>query len=491
MQPADPPIPPPPPMPSRKRGRGQTKGDEPVPDEAAPPRKPSLPQASRSRRARSHVPPPLGVGGDGREEGVDFVSHLPDAVLGIIISLLPSKDGGKTRTLSKRWRPVWLTAPLNLDAGDLAPRADGAALAVLLTKILLAHAGPVRRFCIPVQQIHERPAMVEGWLTSPRFNNLEELEFTEDLCYMRQLLPLPPSIFRFSNTLRVAAFSQCRVPDCTDLMLQFPHLKLLSLRQVKISETSLHSIIAGCPALEGLLLRNSYGFRCLRINSPTIRSVAFHSPYCWSHGDGEVCYHLEDVIVEFAPCLEKLLHIERSVGLGVRVSVVVAPKLETLGVLDDVKDAVLDFGTVVFKGFKCGETNYWHRKYRKTIKSHNISLKTVVLDDYRGTNRQVQFATFFIQNASNLENMIFMGRPNKYNAYFIAQQPKLLEFEKRASETAHFHFRPKLCYNDWVHIKDVRARQEYFVDVLVSNLRVLMDVVTELKSYIDHVEDLS
>ncbi len=68
---------------------------------------------------------------------------------------------------------------------------------------------------------------------------------------------------------------------------------------------------------------------------------------------------------------------------------------------------------------------------------------------------KVQFATFFIRNARNLENMIFTGGPNKYNAYFIAQQPKLLEFEKRASKTAHFHFRPKRCYNDWVHIKDV------------------------------------
>ncbi|KAF2922288.1 uncharacterized protein [Oryza sativa Japonica Group] len=344
--------------------------------------------------------------------------------------------------------------------------------------------------------------MVEGWLTSPRFNNLEELEFTEDLCYMRQLLPLPPSIFRFSNTLRVAAFSQCRVPDCTDLMLQFPHLKLLSLRQVKISETSLHSIIAGCPALEGLLLRNSYGFRCLRINSPTIRGVAFHSPYCGSHGDGEVGYHLENVIIEFAPCLEKLLHIERSMGLGVRVSVIMAPKLETLGILDNVNDVYsrLNFGTVVFKGFevvnftrpvssvkvlalimdnlsldrviklmicfpcleklyirgiKYGETNYWRRKYGKTIKSLNICLKTIVLDDYRGSKPQVQFARFFIWNAAKLENMIFMSGPNNDNTYVIAEQPKLLEFEKRASKTAHFHFRSKKCYYDWVHIKDV------------------------------------
>lgn len=42
-----------------------------------------------------------------------------------------------------------------------------------------------------------------------------------------------------------------------------------------------------------------------------------------------------------------------------------------------------------------------------------------------------------------------------------------------------------------LYLLKVRARQEYFVEVLVSNLRVLMDVVTELKNYIDHVEDLS
>uniref|UniRef100_A0A0E0LJA7 Uncharacterized protein n=1 Tax=Oryza punctata TaxID=4537 RepID=A0A0E0LJA7_ORYPU len=365
----------------QEEGKAGDEGDDP--DQAAPPRE----------RARSHVPPPLGDGGDD-EEGVDFVSRLPDAVLGVIISLLPTKEGSKTTTLSQRWRPVWRTAPLNLDAGDLAP--DGEALAALVDRILLAHEGAGRRFCIPAQHLHDRPDMVEGWLRSPALNNLEELEFTvlEGPCYKGRLLPPPPSIFHFSDTLRVVAISQCRVPDCTDLMLQFPKLKLLSFQQVKISENSLHSIMAGCPALEGLLLRRCYGFRCLRINSPTIRSVAFHSPCCGGHCDGE--------------------------------------------------------------GIKYGdETNRWRRKYRKNIKSFNICLKTIVLDDYRGSNPQIQFATFFIQNTPKLENMIFTGGPNNGNAYFIAQQPKLLEFEKRASETARFHFRPKQCYYDWVHIKDV------------------------------------
>ncbi len=91
----------------------------------------------------------------------------------------------------------------------------------------------------------------------------------------------------------------------------------------------------------------------------------------------------------------------------------------------------------------------------KLSKALTYGLKTIVLDDYRASKPQVQFARFFIWNAAKFENMIFMSGPNNRNTYVIAEQPKLLEFEKRASETAHFHFRSKKCYYDWVHIKDV------------------------------------
>ncbi|CAO2190044.1 unnamed protein product [Urochloa humidicola] len=143
--------------------------------------------AERGRRRR------LGEG-DEVEELVDRISHLPDGVLGDIVSLLPSKDGARTQILSSRWRPIWRSAPLNLDliGPDFTGKRPNAAD---VSRILSAHQGPGRRFCTRDMYHGNRDgsAALDRWFQSSALDKLQELKFhcgIPELC--SQQIPPPP-----------------------------------------------------------------------------------------------------------------------------------------------------------------------------------------------------------------------------------------------------------------------------------------------------------
>ncbi|KAM0927586.1 hypothetical protein ACQ4PT_002774 [Festuca glaucescens] len=428
--------------------------------------------------AGDQEPPPPLPGAEGG--GSDRISDLPDAVLGEIISLLPTKQGARTQVLASRWRRLWRSAPLNFDCRPYLFDED--ARDAIISRILAAHQGPGRRFCAPVY--HLQGDRAEAWLRSPALDNLQELELCSYTFLPATPQPLPASAFRFSDTLRVATIGECHLTDSTVQALHFPKLQKLALKRVSISETSLHIMLAACPALECLLIKRSTGFRCVRINSSSLRSIGVEG---FSYQKG---LEFLELVIENAPSLKRLLQL----GLCdfLHISVISAPKLETLGYLSSGSSSRLVFDSTVIQGFKVdsftttvctvkilavemdalsldaiidlmrcfpclenlyiqsngpGKPNLWRRKHHNLIRSLGIRLKIVVWRRYRGIKSHVDFATFFLLNARVLESMTFEVDDNDYNEAFFAQQRRTLQVDSRASRDARLRFTSDWSYH--------------------------------------------
>ncbi|CAN6164375.1 unnamed protein product [Urochloa humidicola] len=446
----------------------ETEAPAPIAKKRTTKEAPDEKQGRRRMKGRPLRPNKRTIPNSKRNGSVDYISRLPDAILGEIISLLPTKEGARTRILASRWRNLWLSAPLNLDHGSLP--TDAQVQASIISKILASHQGPARRFFM-----RHQAAVADAWLRSAALNNLQELEL-----HVLRVSPLPsfvpwPSLpacaFRFSATLQVVTVKYCRILDSMVEKIHFPQLRELGLDCVAISDDALHSIIAGCPHLEYLLLKACDGFHCPRINSPSLRRI------CRSLGDWEL-------IIEDAPSLERLFQLGRPGCLD--ASVISAPRLEALGYLSSgYSESKLVFGTTIIQDlcvvsfttvicsvkvlaittynlsldmvidfmrcFPCLEKlyidpftstcrNLWRRKHRDFIRSSDIRLKTVVLKNYRGTKSQANFASFFVLNAKLLELMRFECEEGHDDLMYIEKQHRLLELEKRASRGARFCF---------------------------------------------------
>ncbi|CAD6226035.1 unnamed protein product [Miscanthus lutarioriparius] len=394
------------------------------------------------------------IGSPAGGQSFDSIDRLPDEVLGSIISLLPTKAGARIQILSRRWRPLWRAAPLNLDAGCDLTCQDRKQI-LFVSKILSDHPGPARRFALPGIRLRDRYARIDGWLRSRALTGLREIDFHYEIENPQLPYPLPPSALRFAPTLCVADFGNCDFPREVAPLLKFPCLKQLSLRSVFVLEDVLHSLLCGCPVLESLLLDGNFGCGCLRINSPTLRSIGI-SLFCLRER-GENPILLQVLIIEDAPCLERLLPLYPDEGPATIRVKMIALSLTTL--MRTVKVVALDtwgpnLDSVVdlLKCFPClqklyimshlqnGRKNKWSYNPLDPIECLESHLRQVVVMKYWGMRPDVDLAKFFVLNAKVLKKMVF-GCISSCNDKWMANQRRRLQLNNRASQGARFKFK--------------------------------------------------
>ncbi|KAJ1288902.1 hypothetical protein BS78_02G123800 [Paspalum vaginatum] len=393
--------------------------------------------------------PPKAGNSAGGDECLDYIGRLPDEVLGTIISLLPTKAGARTQAVSRRWRPLWRAAPLNLGAGYDLTGQDHKRI-VFVSKILADHRGPARRFLLPYIRLRDRYAKIDGWLRSRALDGLQEIQFTYEIEDPLLPYPLPPSALRFAPTLCAAEFGPCDFP--TEMApLLFPCLKRLILYGVAISQDALHNLLSGCLVLESLQLEYNIGVACVRISSSTLRSICFSGPSRWERGQHNPTM-FEELAIEDAPRLERLLPHDLSNG-PVIIRVMRAPKLEILGMLSS-GIAILELETIVFQKmialslttsmrtlkvlaldsagpnlnsvvdflrcFPCLQklyvmsqpnpdmTNKLSYDPLDPLECLETHLQQVIVNNYWGMGPDVDFAKFIILNAKVLKKMVFV-----------------------------------------------------------------------------------
>jgi hypothetical protein len=202
----------------------------------------------------------------------DFISLLPDCILGSIVSLLPPKAAARTAVLSRRWRYIWQSVPLDLAIGcrgsDLHT-VDARQISLLLS----SRRGPIRsiRAIIYAGEVKESyPIWVQA-LAGTHVDDTLTLKFPSH--WVSVLVPF----YRLAHSLRRLELDGCRLDMAMDgdetTTTTLPRLHSLCLSNVHVSEAALHRMLDSCTALLDLSLWRIHGLRRLVLRSGTLATV--------------------------------------------------------------------------------------------------------------------------------------------------------------------------------------------------------------------------
>ncbi|KAK7256060.1 hypothetical protein RIF29_29493 [Crotalaria pallida] len=210
---------------------------------------------------------------DEEEETADKISHLPDALLTHILSLIPTKQSVKTAVLSKRWLPLWTSVP-TLDFDDETPvvssdsetgrREDHkthhtTAFPDFVYSVLLHYeAKPVNRFRLRCSDLSD--ANITAWVGQAVLRKVQEIELSLSLS---RYVGLPRKLFNCDSVV-VMKLNGVFLNALVSFSVRLPQLKVLHVgdRVLFGCHDYIFALVAGCPVLEDLSLESSYNDAC-------------------------------------------------------------------------------------------------------------------------------------------------------------------------------------------------------------------------------------
>ncbi|XP_019159099.1 PREDICTED: putative F-box protein At1g49610 [Ipomoea nil] len=206
----------------------------------------------------------------------DRLSALPDFILLLILSLLPTRDAIKTSTLSRRWDRLWTS----VSTLKFHLPSEQKTLKDFITSVhhtlLLHESQRISKFSIRFYYKEKFASNVDAWIRFAIRKSVKvlHLDFTDRCTYtLGRDVPYAMPRHFFNNE----TFTKLKLNFCSFKMhgvqLSWKSLRKLSLRQIVLSDDMVNGILAGCPILECLILEQCSSLTFLSIHSAKLKSL--------------------------------------------------------------------------------------------------------------------------------------------------------------------------------------------------------------------------